>query len=100
MASRREQYLMTFLKSALVKGALIAAVTSGTLAVASAASADVVCNRGGDCWHVQTRLDYPRDAGITFHDEAWGVAHQHGHYHWRDDHQDRGYYRDGVWIAF
>ncbi len=91
---------MTFLKSALVKGALLAAVTGGSFVAATAASADVVCNRAGECWHVHDRLDYPANVGITFHDDDWGVAHQHGHWHWRQDRFDRGYYRDGVWIAF
>ena len=91
---------MTFLKSALLKGALMAAVTGGALVAASAASADVVCNRAGECWHVHDRLDYPAGLGITFHDDTWGVAHQRGHYHWRQDRFDRGYYRNGVWIAF
>lgn len=91
---------MTFLKSALLKGTLAAAVATGALVAASAASADVVCNRAGECWHVHDRLDYPAVAGITFHDDAWADAHRAGHYHWRQDRFDRGYYRDGVWIAF
>jgi hypothetical protein len=90
---------VTFLKSTLLKGTLAAAVTTGTLVAASAASADVVCNRGGECWHVRDRLDYPADLGITFHDDAWAAAHR-DHYHWRADRFDRGYYRNGVWITF
>ena len=91
---------MTFPKSALVKGALIAAVTSGALAAASAASADVVCNRFNECWHVHDRLDYPPAARMVFHDDAWAAAHRAGHWHWRADRFDRGYYRNGVWITF
>ena len=91
---------MTFLKSALLKGVLAAAVTSGALAAVSSASADVVCNRYNECWRVHDRLDYPADVGITFHDDAWGVAHHRGHWRWRDDRFDHGYYRNGVWIAF
>ena len=91
---------MTFFKSALVKGALMAAVAGSAVAVASTASADVVCNRWGDCWHVRDRLDYPAGVGITFHTDQWGFAHRHGPFHWRADRFDRGYYRNGVWIAF
>ena len=91
---------MTFLKSALLKGVLSAAVTSGALAAVSSASADVVCNRYNECWHVHDRLDYPANVGVIFHDDTWGVAHQRGHWRWRDDRFDRGYYRNGVWIAF
>ena len=91
---------MTFLKSALLKGALMAAVTGGALMAAQAASADVVCNRWNECWRVHDRLDYPANVGVTFHDDTWADAHRAGHYRWRDDRTDRGYYRNGIWIAF
>jgi hypothetical protein len=91
---------VTFLKSALFKGALVAAVTSGALAAASAASADVVCNRYNECWRVHDRLDYPAGIGMTFHDDTWADAHRAGHWRWRQDRFDRGYYRNGVWITF
>ena len=90
---------MTILKSALVKGALAAAVAAGTLGAAASASAYVACNRAGECWHVQDRVDYPAGLGIRFHDEDWGSRHHHG-YRWRHDHDGRGYYRNGLWIAF
>ena len=91
---------MTSLKSALVKGALVAALTGGTLALATAASADVVCNHWGDCWHVHEHLDYPPGLGIVWHSDAWAHAHRVGHWHWRADNYGHGYYRDGVWITF
>jgi len=58
---------VTFLKSALAKGALIAAVAGGTLALATVASADAACNRWGECWHVHDRLAYPRNLGVVWH---------------------------------
>jgi hypothetical protein len=91
---------VTFLKSALAKGALMAAVTAGTLAAAQAASADVVCNRYNECWRVRDRFDYPASIGMVYHDDAWADAHRRGHWRWREDRFDRGYYRNGVWIAF
>jgi hypothetical protein len=91
---------VTSLKTALAKGALIAAVAGGTLAMASAASADVACNRWGECWHVHDRLTYPAGVGVIWHADNWAAAHQRGHYHWRTDRFDHGYYRNGVWIAF
>lgn len=92
---------MTFLKSALVKGALAAAVAGGTLAGATTpASADVACNRFGECWHVRDRVDYPPRVGIRFHTDRWGYGHHYGYYHWRHDRDDRGYWRNGVWITF
>ena len=92
---------MTFLKSALVKGTLAAAIAGGALVTtATTASADVACNGYGECWHVRDRLDYPPTLGIRFHDNRWGYAHRRGDYHWRHDRYDRGYYRNGVWITF
>ena len=91
---------MTLLKSALLKGTLAAAIAGGALATtAGTASADVVCNGAGECWHVHDRLDYPPTLGIQFHDDTWAAAHRHD-YHWRHDRFDRGYYRNGVWITF
>jgi len=88
---------VTFLKSALAKGAIAAVLASS--AVAATASAEVACNRWGECWHVQNRFDYPAGIGITFHADNWARAHRHG-YHWRGDRDGRGYYRNGVWITF
>jgi hypothetical protein len=67
--------------------------------LAATASADVACNRAGECWRVQDRFDYPAGVGITFHTDDWARGHRHG-YHWRADRADRGYYRNGVWITF
>ena len=96
---------MTFLKSALVKGVLTATIAGGALVgAATTASADVACNRYGECWHVSDRYDYPPTLGIRFHTDRWGYSHRHyGYYHWRRDHDrddDRGYWRNGVWITF
>ncbi|HEY3800112.1 MAG TPA: hypothetical protein VGL58_17320 [Caulobacteraceae bacterium] len=87
---------MTVLKSAKV--AIAAAVAAGSLGMAGAASANVVCN-GVECWHVHNRFDYPTGVGVTIHDNAWGYRHHNG-YQWRHDRFDRGYYRNGVWISF
>jgi hypothetical protein len=89
---------MTFLKSSLAKGALVAALACGTL-TATSASADVVCNRAGECWHTGDQYNYPVGVGIRFHSDDWGRRH-HRDYHWRRDRDERGYYRDGLWIRF
>ncbi len=89
---------MTVLKSALAKGALAAAVVGSTL-VASAASAEVVCNRWGDCWHTRSAYDYPTGLGIVIHPDNW-YGYHYRRYHWRGDHDGRGYYRSGIWFSF
>jgi hypothetical protein len=94
---------MTRLTSTLAKGALIATVAVGALVVTTTvASADVVCNRAGECWHVKDRYtNYPPNLGITFHDEAWAAQHRDHRYHWRADRpDDHGYYSHGVWHPF
>lgn len=94
---------MTRLKSALATGALVAAMTVGALAATtSAASADVACNRWGECWHVRDHYtNYPANLGVIFHDEAWRLAHQRGNWRWRHDrNDDHGYYSHGHWRRF
>ena len=94
---------MTRLKSALATGALLAAVTAGALAATTtAASADVACNRWGECWTVRDHYTtYPSSLGVIFHDETWRAAHRGGRWHWRRDRDDdHGYYYHGRWRRF
>ena len=92
---------MTRLKSMLATGALVTAVTVGALAVAAPASADVVCNRFGECWRTHDRtIAYPGNFRVTYHDDSWWDHHKHGRYHWRADHDGRGYWRHGAWVGF
>ena len=71
------------------------------LAASVPASAYVACNSTGDCWHTESRVTVP---GVTFswHPDDW-YFHQHWDAdkdrHWRDYHEGRGYYRNGVWIT-
>jgi hypothetical protein len=88
---------MKVVKSALLTGALLGAL--GAMTVATTASADVACNRWHECWHVRDHIDYPANLGVTFHDETWATAHHRG-WRWRQDRNEHGYYRNGIWIAF
>ena len=93
---------MISFKHALAAGALAATVAGGALALSAApASAEVACNRYGECWHVSQRYTtYPSALGMIFHDDAWRDANRRG-YHWRKDrHDDRGYYSRGHWRHF
>jgi hypothetical protein len=87
----------------------IAAVSAlSVLALATPASAHVVCNRAGDCWSTHANVRYPSNLGIrTYSDryanddyrqQRWGNNGRT----WRDnDHdRDRGAYRNGVWLSF
>ncbi len=65
---------------------------------ATAASADIVCNREGDCWHAREKYSYRPEYGLTVHPDNWKWA-EHEHYRWRE-HEGRGYWRYGVWVEF
>ena len=88
-------------KKTISTAALALLMGTGALVAASApASARVVCNSEGDCWHTESA---PRVPGIRFqtHPDDW-YFHQHWDgdrdHHYRDYHEGRGYYRSGVWI--
>ncbi|HEV2365789.1 MAG TPA: hypothetical protein VGS12_16485 [Caulobacteraceae bacterium] len=81
--------------------ALLGLVATGAvLSIAAPASAEIVCNRWNECWHVTHHYTYPSDVGIVVHGDDWRAAHLR-HYHWMQDRDDdRGYWdRTGVWIA-
>jgi hypothetical protein len=89
------------MKKALSAVALAAVVGVGVLAsTAGSASAYVVCNAAGDCWHSDHRYQFGRNVGAVYHPDDWYFhrdwAHDNQH-HWRDYHEGRGYYSNGVW---
>ncbi|MFL5236091.1 MAG: hypothetical protein ACJ8EL_00525 [Rhizomicrobium sp.] len=65
---------------------------------ASTASAAIVCNGAGDCWHVKRAYSYPATAGIVVHPNHWRWGPREK-FTWRE-HVGRGYWRNGVWVAF
>jgi len=71
---------------------------AGLAVTATSASAYIVCNNRGDCWHVRDRYTYPAGFGIVVHDDNWRWHHRH-HYRWRE-HEGRGYWRNGIWVTF
>lgn len=87
---------MTSSKKLMLNGALAGLLGAGAMALmATPASAYVVCNRAGDCWHTTESAAYAPGLGITVHDDAW--KWRGARYHWRE-HPGRGYWRSGVWI--
>jgi hypothetical protein len=62
------------------------------------ASARVVCNAEGECWHVRNSYNYEPTLGLTVHENNWRWGHG-DHYRWREHRgTGRGYWRQGVWI--
>ena len=83
-----------------MKGVL-ATVLGATYALAlmtSAASAEIACNREGDCWHVREHDHFRPEHGVVIHPDDWKWAeHEHQRYRWRE-HEGRGYWHEGRWI--
>lgn len=91
MTARKNLILSAF-------GALLA--IGGLAATTSSASAYIVCNREGDCWHTDTRYRYP-GVGYRYHPDEWYFHRTwNARNRWRDYHEGRGYWRGGVWVTF
>jgi hypothetical protein len=90
------------MKNLLTKSMLVAALVGGaTAAGVSTASAEIACNRAGECWHVDHHYNsYPPRMGIVIHDDGWREHHWGPHYHWHDHEGDNGYYDHGAWRPF
>ena len=69
---------------------------------ASAASAEIVCNDEGDCWHVKTRHEYKPEFKVRIYDDKWKWEEAEGKkYRWREhEGDDRGYWNKGIWLKF
>jgi hypothetical protein len=103
---------MMNIRKLLTTGAVAALVGAGAFAATtSAASARTVCNSDGDCWHESTQYEYPASANMHFYGDDYRTTHHdmerlndndhaQDHYSWRENHDGRGYYQKGVWVAF
>ena len=78
----------------LTKAILAGAATLALSAVS--ASAAIVCNDDGDCWHVRGRPHYGSDVKVYVHPDNWRWGHGK-HFRWRE-HAGHGYWRHGVWV--
>ena len=83
----------------MLRNILSAAVIAGGLVAAStyAASAAIVC-QGRVCWHTHEAYDFPREAGVVVHEDNWRWG-PHERYTFRE-HEGRGYWRGGRWMAW
>jgi hypothetical protein len=79
--------------------AAAALLSAATFAITTtSASAAIVCNREGYCWHVKHPYAYRPEFGIVVHEDGWRWGHDE-HFKWRE-HHGRGYWRNGIWIRF
>ena len=62
------------------------------------ASARIVCNDDGDCWHVERDYVYPPSVRLSIHPDNWHWKDGE-HYAWKE-HSGRGYWCGGKWREF
>ena len=65
---------------------------------ATNASARIVCNDEGDCWHTPTEYTYPPSIRLEVHPDDWKWK-EGDKRAWRE-HEGRGYWKGGKWEAF
>ena len=103
LSSKNGEILMPHLKRALWTAAIAVLAGMGAMvATTGVASAHVVCNADGDCWHTDQTYHYGPDAKVEVHPDSWYFRQdwtgKDRRYH--EHHDDRGYYKGGVWIKF
>jgi hypothetical protein len=77
----------------LTKAILIAA--SAFALTATTASAEIVCNNDGDCWHAK-RSDFKPELKLQVHPDSWKWSGSEQR-RWRE-HEGHGYWHGGTWI--
>lgn len=84
-----------------LKLGLLVAV-AGMFIITTGASAEIVCNDEGDCWHVKAKHEYKPEFGVRVYADDWKWADSDEKKHrWHEhDGDERGYWRKGVWIGF
>ena len=86
----------------LVSTTVLALLLGGAALVASTvgASAEIVCNRDGDCWHVKKHHDYHPEFSLQVFPDDWKWKEGENR-RWREhDGEERGYWNGGVWMKF
>ena len=83
----------------LSKLSAVAALGVGVLVAGTmGASARIVCNADGDCWHVKVEHQYKPEFSLSVRPDDW--AWKEGEkYRWRE-HEGRGYWRGENWVEF
>jgi len=87
------------MKTILTTGAIGALTGAAALfALTTSASAYVVCNDAGDCWHSNVKTVYP-DEKIVYYDDNWDWKSHH--YHWHEVNGDYGYWDSAknAWVT-
>jgi hypothetical protein len=83
----------------IAQGTIVALMgTAAAVLATTAASAYVVCNSAGDCWHTDHRYVYP-GIQVQFYDDKWDWKSHN--YRWHDhEGDDHGYWNQDKWVIF
>jgi len=92
--AKKEFNMKTFSAIAL---AAVMGVSAVTLASTNA-SAAIVCNQDGDCWHTQAEYAYQPSFGLSVHQNDWKWKEGEKHA-WRE-HEGKGYWKGSNWTSF
>jgi len=78
----------------------LVALASGSIfgLTVTSASARIVCNQEGACWHTTNNYDYRPEFGLVIHPDDWKWK-EGEHNKWRE-HQGRGFWLGDVWKGF
>ena len=76
--------------------------TLGLVVMATSASAEIVCNGAGDCWHVKEHAWVRPEHGLVIHPDNWKwEEHEREKFRWREhEGRGRGYWHEGRWIEY
>ena len=77
---------------------VLAFAALGVVGMSLSASARIICNEDGACWHSHEAYDYPPSAGVVIHPDDWRWK-EGEHFAWKE-HPGRGYWHGGEWRAF
>ena len=83
----------------ITKVAITALIGASAMTMmATTASARIVCNGDGDCWHAKTDYEYQPAFGLSVHPDDWKWKEGEKHA-WRE-HEGEGYWHGGSWKEF
>jgi hypothetical protein len=81
--------------------AFVILLGAGALAVmATNASARIVCNDEGDCWHTHSDYDYPPGIRLEVHPDDWTFKEGDKRAWHEHEGEGRGYWHGGAWAPF
>ena len=86
---------MRFGGKAVISAAIAFGFLTGSV---MSASAEIVCNDEGVCWHTHNPYYYPPEARVKVHENEWHWS-PNEHYTFRE-HAGRGYWSGDNWIRW